>query len=360
MKYLIIGAGIVGLATAHELLRRGERVTLLERGVVGREASWAGGGILSPLLPWDYVAAVTALARWSAQLYPDWTAALQRASGVDPEYQRSGLLVLSPPASDAADLWCTGHGVALKRLEAREIAPHIAPKLPEAIPALWLPEVAQVRNPRLLQALRRSVLDAGGVVIEQAEVTGWQCDHQQITAVTTPRGDYTADAYIVAAGAWSGELLSGITAQPDIRPVRGQMLLFKVASGSSPLNTILLQHGFYLIPRRDGHILAGSTMETAGFDKTATAAARDDLLAKAQALLPGLTADKLVAHWAGLRPGTPHNIPVIARHPRISNLYLNSGHHRYGVTMAPASAVLLANILQQRPQPLEMSAYDWK
>jgi glycine oxidase len=135
--------------------------------------------------------------------------------------------------------------------------------------------------------------------------------------------------------------------------------LFKAQPGL--LEPMVLDEGdnFYLIPRRDGHILAGSTLEEAGFDKSTTSEARETLLARAHALIPVLAEERLVAHWAGLRPASPHNIPVISVHPVISNLYLNSGHFRYGVTMAPGSAELVANMILNKPQSLDVMPYRW-
>src|SRR5690606_13402755 len=137
--------------------------------------------------------------------------------------------------------------------------------------------------------------------------------------------------YVVAAGAWSRVLLGEHAHKLEIWPVRGQILLFKAQKGL--LRTIVVKDrdNFYLIPRRDGHVLAGSTIEQAGFDNRITSQARETLLAQAHALVPGLREETLVAHWAGLRPGSMHNIPVIDRHPALSNLYLNGGHYRYGV-----------------------------
>ena len=133
------------------------------------------------------------------------------------------------------------------------------------------------------------------------------------------------------------------------------MLLFKFPE--PPLRHILLQGDLYLIPRRDGHLLLGSTLEEVGFDKQTTIAARDDLLLRAQKILPQLGGMPLVQHWAGLRPASPHNIPTIGRHPQLDNLYLNSGHFRYGVTMAAASAEILINDIAGRKQPFDVAAY---
>ncbi|MDN5935334.1 MAG: glycine oxidase ThiO [Nitrosospira sp.] len=367
----VIGGGVAGLAAAYELLRLGASVTILERGACASEASWAGGGILSPLLPWDYSEAVTQLTQLSNKLFPGFIEALCQETGIDPEYQASGMLVLhdfseklqdekpdemlQDARSHAAEAWCARHAFPMKRVRSHEIAPVLA----REETALWLPEVCQVRNPRLLQALRKAVELAGGVIIEHAEVTNWKVEQGCVQSVTS-RGDETPAAhYIVTAGAWSRQLLGKHALKLDIWPVRGQMLLFKAQPGL--LGTIVLQEpdNFYLVPRRDGHILAGSTLEGAGFDNRTTAQARKVLLAKAHALLPELTEEILAGHWAGLRPGSPDNIPVIDRHPTISNLYVNSGHYRYGVTMAPGSAQLVSGMILNKPQPLDVTPYQW-
>ena len=364
---IVIGGGIAGLATARELLRRGATVTILERNRCGQESSWAGGGILSPLLPWDYSDPVTQLTQLSNRLYPEFIDALRTETGIDPEFHASGMLVLPGFSSEpevalqkarhrAAEAWCARYDFAMRGVHSHEIAPVLA--LDE--PALWLPEVCQVRNPRLLRALVQAVEMNGGAIIEHAEVTSWKMTQGRIQSIGTNRGEeYTAASYIVTAGAWSGQLLREHALKLDIWPVRGQILLFKAQPGL--LGTIVLQEpdNFYLIPRRDGYILAGSTVEEAAFDKRTTTQARKELLAKTHALVPALTEEMVAGHWAGLRPGSPENIPVIDSHPVITNLYLNSGHYRYGVTMAPGGAQLLSNMILNKSQPLDVAPYRW-
>lgn len=366
----MIGGGIAGLATARELLRLGATVTILERNYCGQEASWAGAGILSPLLPWDYSEAVTQLVQLSGRLFPQFAEALQAETGIDPEYQVSGMLVLpeSPSPHEKlqapeerarahlAELWCARHDVLIRRVRSNDIEPVLARD--EA--ALWLPEVCQVRNPRLLQALVSATAKSGAGIVEHAEVTGWKIEQGRVQSISTSRGEhYSAANYIVTAGAWSRQLLAEHALKLAVWPVRGEILLFKALPGL--LGTMVLQEqdSFYLIPRRDGHILAGSTLEETGFDKRVTAQARKVLLGRAHALVPALSEETLAGHWAGLRPGSPHNIPIIDRHPAISNLYLNSGHYRYGVTMAPGSAQLISNIMLDKPQPLDVTPYQW-
>lgn len=368
---IVIGGGIAGLATAWELLRSGATVTVLERNLCAQEASWAGAGILSPLLPWDYSEAVTQLTQFSAHLFPQFVDALQAETGVNPEYQASGMLVLPDSSSQAhvesgtfakskrmllAECWCARHGIPVQEVQSSQIAP----SLMRDEPALWLSQVCQVRNPRLLQALIKAVKALGGKVIEHAAVAGWKIERGYVRSISTMAGEpHSAGQYVVAAGAWSRGLLAEHAEALKVWPVRGQILLFKVRSGL--LEPIVLdeRENFYLIPRRDGHILAGSTLEEAGFDKSTTREARETLLARAQALIPVLAEETIVAHWAGLRPASPHNIPAISVHPAISNLYLNSGHYRYGVTMAPGSAQLIANMILDKLQPLDVTPYQW-
>ncbi len=350
---IIIGAGIAGCATALELANQGTRVQLIDQGSVGQESSWAGGGILYPLMPWDYSEAVNSLTQRSIALFPSWAEELHATSGTDPEYQRCGMLVLPPFSTDKTQVWCNTHATQLEISRAQKLIPELAADEN----ALWLPDVAQIRNPRLLKALRHVLEQLGVKIHEHTEVTGWRSDSKNITGVETSHGVLNAGYYIVTSGAWSKNLLGKHALNLDIRPIRGQMLLFKSEPGT--LRSIILKNGIYLIPRLDGHILVGSTLEDAGFDKTTTEEAKAMLYAQATKILPLLTNAPLVQHWAGLRPGSPDNIPTIDRHPQLENLYINSGHFRYGVTMAPASAEILANLVLGRPQAMDITPYRW-
>jgi glycine oxidase len=346
---IIVGGGISGLATAQKLLEQGCSVTLLERGITGQESSWAGGGILSALCPWDYPDAVTNLTTRGAALFPAWTASLLAATGIDPEYEVSGMQVLPPFDTQAAKRWCDAHATRLELTHAQNPAG-------TGGDSLLLPDVAQVRNPLLLKAVRARVLQLGGQIIEHCEVLSIVNNHGQVAAVETSNGKFNADFYIITAGAWSKQVLGEHALQLDIKPVRGQMLLFKF--DVPPLGHILLQDGMYLIPRRDGHLLAGSTLEDVGFDKQTTQAAYIDLRQRAETVLPALKGMPLVQHWAGLRPAAPCNIPTIGRHPNLNNLFISSGHFRYGVTMAPVSVEILLNEINGTPQPFDVAPYQ--
>ena len=247
---------------------------------------------------------------------------------------------------DQALAWCRTHGWRAERTPA--LGAH---------EALWLPDVAQVRNPRLGRALAESCTGAGVQILADTPVTSLDIADGRIQAVLTASSRLTAERYIIAAGAWSQALLGQWAGTLDIQPIRGQILLFQGVQGT--LQHILYRRGHYLVPRGDGLILAGSTQESAGFDKAVTEAARNELLDFAMDLVPDLGTAAVVRHWAGLRPGSPGNVPTISVHPAIGNLYLNSGHFRYGVTMAPASAELLADLMLGRTPRIDPAPYRW-
>jgi glycine oxidase len=326
---VIIGGGVVGCLAAMELTKQGIKVTVVDRGALGAEASWAGGGILFPLLPWQYSEPVNDLALAGVALYPALAEELIATTGIDPEYTVCGMCVLPHFDAVAAQRWCAANGVSAEFQGG----------------SLWLPQVAQVRNPRLMQALRKWLELHGVTLKEHTEITALQTQADRVLALQTSNGEkLSADQYVVTAGAWSKPLLGSYAIELDLKPMRGQMLLYKLPAGT--LQHILYCEDFYLIPRRDGHILAGSTVEDVGYDKSTTPQVAADLHNKAVRLLPALAAAIPVTHWSGLRPGSPDNIPVIAKHPALENLWLNTGHFRYGVTMATASAQILIQKMQ--------------
>jgi glycine oxidase len=354
---LIAGGGLVGMMCARELAAAGWRVRLVERGECGRASSWAGGGILSPLAPWEMPAAVGRLAAWSQREYPRLAGELVRETGIDSEWTRSGLLTLDPaPATIVrAGDWAQAYGATLELLDARGVAAH-EPHSRPARQGLYLPEVAQVRNPRLLRALRLSLENAGVAIEERCGAVELLAGGDRIRGVRTASGAvFEADCVIVASGAWSGELLAPFGIRSDIRPVKGQMLMYRTAPGT--VRCILQGEGRYAVPRRDGHVLFGSTLEDVGFDAATTEDARAALADAAAGLLPVLADAPLVNHWAGLRPGSREGVPAIGAVPDCAGLYVNAGHFRNGVLLAPASARLLADLLLGRPPIVDPSAY---
>lgn len=342
---IIAGGGLIGLLSAWYLAREGLTVAVLERGVLCRESSWAGGGIVSPLIPWDYPDAVSRLVAWSQQHYPQLVQELRDETGIDPEWTRSGLLLLDTAPAPHIRAWSERHHVEVQTLDAAAVRAADPVLAPARAPALRLPAVAQIRNPCLCAALRRRLEQLGVRLHEQAAVERLRSIDGRIAGVETAQGVLRAGRVVIAGGAWSAGLWPG-PALP-VTPVRGQMIQLQTRPGL--LRHIVLSGGYYLIPRRDGLLLAGSTLEYTGFDKSTTAEARELLLAQAVRIAPALADFPVVRHWAGLRPGTRDGVPFICEHNEISGLYLNAGHFRNGVVMGPASARLLADCVLARP-----------
>jgi glycine oxidase len=346
---LIVGGGIIGALSALFLAQSGLQVSLLDRRSIGQESSWAGGGIISPLYPWRYSSAVTALAGWSQGFYPDLGANLESETGIDPQVHTTGLYWLDLEDEALALAWAEREGRVLRQpgmAEVNKVLPVLGGGFDKA---LYMPGVANVRNPRLLKALRCALAQRANVTVhEGSEVTGFIQQQGRVCGVRTGQGELRAERVVLASGAWSGELLTTLGLSLPVVPVKGQMILYKCAEGFLP--AMVLAKGRYAIPRKDGHILIGSTLEHIGFDKTPTEVALASLKTSAQELLPALADAEVVGHWAGLRPGSPEGIPFIGEVPEFPGLWLNCGHYRNGLVLAPASCELLKNLmLGERP-----------
>jgi len=351
----LIGGGVIGLLTARAFINAGASVTIIDKALLGQESSWAGGGILLPLYPWRQADAISQLAVHSLSLYPNLATQLLADTNKDPEWTPCGLLITKNPDITAAMAWCQHHGIRIQHAEASLFNDLVTqPEQP-----LWLPDIAQARNPRLVKSLKQDLLNKGATLIEHCELTDIRQVQHTITHIETSTGAYPVKEVIISAGAWTGslfqKLFKDLMASPTIAPVKGQMLLFEAPAGLLP--NMVLDGDHYLIPRRDGKILVGSTVEHDDFNKRITQAARNDLMEFALNLLPALKHAPLLHHWAGLRPGTELGIPYIDRHPDIGNLSINAGHFRNGLVMGPASAQLMVDLILNRPTSVAPEPY---
>ena len=354
-RVIVVGGGIIGLLSA-QVLGANMEVLLLDSHGCGHEASWAGGGIVSPLYPWRYSPAVTALAHWSQWFYPRLGERLLASTGIDPEVCVTGLYWLDLPDEAEALNWAAREGRELLAVDVAQVRDHVTALGGVFSRALHMPDVANVRNPRLVRALRAELERLPNVrLIEHCAVQGFLCSEGRVCGVETSEGLIEADQVVLAAGAWSAQLLATLGLALPVEPVKGQMILYKCAEDFLP--SMVLADGRYAIPRKDGHVLVGSTLEYAGFDKTPTDEALASLQASAVALLPALADAEVVGHWAGLRPSSPEGIPFIGEVPDHPGLWLNCGHFRNGLVLAPASCQLLADLMLGREPIVDPAPY---
>lgn len=337
---IVAGGGIIGLMTAQILHDRGMAVTLIDAGAFGAEASWAGGGIVSPVPPWGYPQAVDAMVGRSRELYPSLIERLERATGVACEYRVCALLLTGGTDTGSARDWMDRHAARVRTGPVRDFEPLVDPQAAQT--AVEIADIAQVRNPRLCRALVEYLEWQGVNLRPHTPVQALLSRGDQVRGVRLADGRLMrADLVVVAAGAWTDTLLwQSHLPGLGVEPVRGQMLLFKP---DRPLLRHIVHTGRqYLIPRQDQRILCGSTVEHAGFDRRVTADAWRELHELAVRLLPALADIPVEAHWAGLRPGIDSGLPAIGPYPGLRGLWLNTGHYRNGLGMAPAAAEWLA------------------
>lgn len=348
---IIVGGGIVGAATAERLARAGHDVVLIERGEIGGEASRAGAGLLTPVHPWNYPEPLLELDEGSVALWPDLAERLRRETGIDIELRATGLLSLMLTADDEAEadrrvIWKRSRGEVVQRLtaeEARKLEPILSPTIRGA---LRLPELCQVRNHRVAPALAVAAAKHGARVLERTTVMGLIEEDGRTVGVRTGVGERRADFVVIAAGAWSGGVLAATSCPPAAAtsPARGQMLLLRTNPGT--LSHMVLGNGMYLVPRRDGRILVGSTVEYVGFDARVTVEGIARLSAAIATLTPDLSQAEVETTWAGLRPDTPDHMPLIG--PARPGLLLATGHFRNGVMLAPITAEIVLELIEGR------------
>lgn len=359
---IIVGGGVVGLAVGYALVREGLSCLILDRREIGREASWAGAGLLPPIGD-DHRRPshpTLALRAWSAQLYPEWSAALLEETGVDNGYRRTGGVDLAWTEAEeqalrtAAGRWRV-EGIAYERLAPGDFD-RVEPALnPELRLAYFLPDRAQIRNPRHLRALAAAFIKRGGRIETFRGAEGFNVRGDRVTEVRTSDGARRADTVILAAGAWSGGLLAGLGVRAPTPPVKGQIVLIR---GDRPLLRRIVEHNkTYLIPRDDGRVLIGATEEDAGFDALPTSEAYRGLLDAARRLCPILREAHVEATWAGLRPGSFDTRPYIGPAPGLRNLIVATGHKRAGLQLSTATAELVADLVLGRPPRIDLSHF---
>jgi len=344
----VIGAGLIGLAIAFELAERGAAVRVFDRGEPGRAASWAGAGMLAPYTEHIDDESVLELCERSLGAYPEFVERVRATSGIDPHLRLNGIVHAAFDASGVARL--SAHALDLARrgvahdILDREQTLAFEPWLGTHVAgSLLVRDEGSIDNRRFGRALA-AACDARGVTfVREATGLAVECDDRRVLGVRSERGFATCSIVVNAAGAWA-EQLPGVplSARPPVRPVKGQMLALAVPRGFVRHTTWVT--GAYLVPRDDGRLLVGATVENEDFDQRVTASGIRQLLDAALSAAPALGAFSIGETWAGLRPGTPDGRPYLGPTP-IEGLLLATGHFRNGILLAPITAKLLASYI---------------
>jgi glycine oxidase len=341
---IIVGGGIIGLSLSIELRKQGASVLVVERGEPGREASHAAGGMLANCGN-ETPALLQALANASANMYPEFVHELQDESGVDVDLRANGTLLFPAPGHAAEKI----PGARPLPRPLAELEPALAPRQREA---LFLNE-RSVCPRALTDAALKAAKHRGVDISSGATVVSVDIADGHATGVTTVKTSYHSPTVVNCAGAWAGQI------PPydfPVRPVKGQMLCFAMLSREL-LRHVVRSPEIYLIPRSDGRLLAGATVEEAGYDQRTVPETIQRLHRAAVALLPALENAHLLEAWAGLRPGTPDNLPILGATPT-RGYYVATGHFRDGILLAPVTARVMARVIAGSDPEFDLSPFS--
>jgi glycine oxidase len=349
-EVVIAGGGLIGGAIALELALAGIRVAILDRGEPGMEASWAGAGILSPAPESPATIPLVPLGKASMALYPDFVARVEEISGQDVGFRAKGTLEALFSRDTARELSthvALQHGWGLKAEaisaeDARELEPALSPELEAAV---LRPDEASVDNRALTRAVLEAARKSGVEIFAHREVQGVWRERERCTGLLLKDDKISAKWTIVAAGCFSASI-GGVATYAPVRPAKGQMVSLR--GERTKIERVLWSDKIYLVPRNDGRILAGASVEYVGFDKEITAGALERLLSGAIELAPELANARVEENWAGLRPDSPDHLPILGP-TDIEGLLVATGHFRSGILLTPITARLIREwVTEQR------------
>jgi len=360
---LIIGGGVIGLSIARELHNRGtRRITVVDRGKLGCEASWAAAGMLAPNIETDASEDFRHFGTESLDAYPNFAASLFDETGVDIELDRSGTLCLAFDESDAGKLAEIYRQQSLRNVRVEQLASaeilSLDPEIsPAAHAALFYPNDWQVENRKLIVALRRFAETRDIRIVENTEISELLNDGRRVRGAQTLDGELLADTTVLATGAWTSLIKIGNAAWPiPVKPIRGQMISF--ASNEKLLRHVVYSRRGYVVPRADGRLLVGATVEDVGFDKSTTSEGIDLLQAAGIEIAPAIANLPIAETWAGLRPFAFDGLPVLGNVPDFENVLVATAHYRNGILLAPKTAEIIADKILTNTTSQFLELYD--
>lgn len=343
-KTVIVGGGVIGLAIARELHKRGHRgITVVEKGNCGEEASWAAGGMLGPQAESDHGGQFYDLCSESRDLYSTLASELLSETGIDIELDTKGTIYVAFSSAEMAKLLSRYElqkvrGLTVEVLNAAEIRRREPFISPDIVGGLFFPKDWQVDNRKLLAALRKYAEMNEIGIVENCEVRSFESKSNEIVSVVASGRQFEPENLVVCAGAWTNKLELPL---PEVVPVRGQMICYRTAK--RVYEHVIYSLRGYIVPRQDGRVLAGSTSEFVGFSKGVTDDGISELRAMAEEISPSLASQTPYDSWSGLRPKTADEMPFIGRIDGLTNAFAAIGHYRNGILLAPITANMIAD-----------------
>ncbi|MFK7767728.1 MAG: NAD(P)/FAD-dependent oxidoreductase [Mariniblastus sp.] len=370
VENLIVGGGIIGLSIAYELSKRGKKVTLIERDQFGSKASWAGAGIIIPANADTAIHPLEHLEALSHEMHEQWANELRIATGIDNGFRRCGGLYLARTLGESAAL--SGQVAEWK---TREIEHEILDVKNRPAPfqniqkCVLVPGESQFSNPHHTQALIQACRKLDAVLHENVGNTTIEYALGEIESISSDTQQFRAQRYILASGPWTEQLVAPTNIPLPMQPVRGQIALYKIEPSDNksvqgtPLQgtiaggAIINEGSRYLVPRQDGHVLAGATIEEVGFDCQTCPSEVDDLRRWAESITNELNESTFVKSWAGLRPGTYDGFPYIGTLGQMENVFVASGHFKGGLHLSTGTAMMIADLVEHKTPAIDLRAF---
>jgi len=363
-RIIIAGGGLIGLSIAEQLLRRGITPIVLDQSVFAKESSWAGAGFLDLRSVTRVGGSLFELCKKSYDLFPEWTSSLKKDSGIDPEYQNSGSFDVAFTDSEESVIRQMETNLKTFGLSGRWLSPSQAlalePQLSREARSVFLfDQTSQVKPPRLNRALLGVLQNAKADLKEFERVDDFLLKGKQFMGVRTNKGVIDADGIVIASGAWSAPLAEKLGISLVSKPYRGQAVIFQGKPGG--LKHIIFNLSStgitYLVPRLDGHIYVGSTLEDVGFDKSTTPAGLEKLKTGAIRLIPGLAGQFIEDTWAGLRPGSIDGWPYLGAVPGLDGVWMATGHYTHGILLSAVTGQVMAQLINGERPSVDLAAF---